>query len=436
MLINTIKQSVIALHSNTSFFLKAPKAAQNASVMHVAPHKMLTKPIVKTMQCSLAAIFQQKRHITAITVKQEQVRSLALVKKRHVVVGLAYQSDDCIYREHRKKSAEDQIQHLAARITEVCEQLNVIHTNAEQWIIAMPEYIVAEENNRFLTKEQLTTFKIAMCSITKKFPKLLLIAGTIASIRDLNADEMKTKEAMIRKAYDKNRWIMQEEENLVRSEEMKHGKISDPHNLNRNYLYHRNALSIFKDHNPREDTIKVIRNTCYIFNGGTCIARHDKVAPYDETRTVSFGQVTSLGKNMIFQPSNEKGNSNYINSTFGLEICYEHVHAVLKHECTNTNPPIPAPLMHIILARKVYFNPDNSYGTYVIKIGVGSAPKIMVADISARNENSCNQVILYKAHVFYTAAKDDPRASGLSKVEMTFSPKLTKDGTLNIKPEL
>jgi hypothetical protein len=142
-------------------------------------------------------------------------------------------------------------------------------------------------------------------------------------------------------------------------------------------------------------SVKVIRNTSYIFKDGACIARHDKTAPHNETRRVIFGNCISEEKNTLYQPGNKKGNASLINSTIGLEICYEHVHGVLKRECTKSNKAVAQPLMHFIISQITRIHPNNIHGDYLITVGTGGHPQIQ------RINPKASPVVLYRAHAFF-----------------------------------
>jgi hypothetical protein len=264
------------------------------------------------------------------------------------------------FQIYSKKSAIDKIAFLAQRIENLCEQQQDKDPTAV-WIITWRENAIWEPDSDQISNEVKKHFKNEMSQLTKKFPQLTLIAGTVRTQKQVK-DNVANKLTSIESYYKEHQWILNKENKLK-------------HDTDKTMQRHLERVNALQANNTAE--INVIRNTCYIFNNGN-IERHDKSSPY---RTEFFNSKGQRIPNSIFQPAKGR-NKNPIftiknplaQTTFeiGIEICREHFLGLLK-QTQKTKP-----LLHFVLSDRVEVTESNKYGSYFMHIDSLAKPALTI----------------------------------------------------------
>lgn len=252
------------------------------------------------------------------------------------VISLDLKMTDEGFIKYNALPVEDKIDLLYERMLKVCEELKKKEPNS-QWIIAWREYGITDANSKFISNEMKHYLKKTMQSLTKRYPQLTIIAGTVATKKHFSAAEYKSKLSKIKKYYKQHEWIYKSENQSAVEQK----------------LFHYKKLKELKK-KKIDEGIDVIRNTTYIFSENKCVARHDKVAPYFETANVGQRWVLMdenadltdmVNTNRVFQPGNKKNNSTRFTLKKAdismspidivFEICKEHIAGVVANEEKN-----------------------------------------------------------------------------------------------------
>lgn len=238
-------------------------------------------------------------------------------------------------------SASHKIALLAERIKQTCEDLAVKEPDA-MWVVAWREYGVSDKSHfKGLAPEIRTLLKKTMSELTKQYPQLTIIAGTVSTKKQIQNPEKLDK---IIQYYEDHSWVKEIEGQTLFAMESELAKTA--------------AIQ----HAGKENEIEVIRNTCYIFNKDQ-IWRHDKITPFFEKNNNDI--------NALYQPGNKKNISNsplctlshpYTNFpvTIGVDICNEHANGSLQKLSKDTA------LLPFVLSSSIPLMSDNMHGRVVL----------------------------------------------------------------------
>lgn len=258
------------------------------------------------------------------------------------------------------KSFEEQLKEIENRIREVCEILTREEKNANQWVISWREYgLYNGFHDRNITSTQKSLLKNTLSNLTKDYPKLTIIGGTVATKQDIDSQDLEKldrKKKGLEQAYNENIHLI----NLDDSNEFKNSR--------------RAAQDVQK---VSVQNFSIIRNTAYVFSNGTCIARHDKTIPFNEIRNCS----TST----IFRPGKGQSNSSYINENMSIEICREHELGLFAREVQiSASLKSQLSLIQFVLSDSIYFIPKNMVSPYAIYIDSQNQNRL-ITDIDKEN---------------------------------------------------
>ena len=222
------------------------------------------------------------------------------------------------------------------------------------------------------TTEVRELFKARLNILAQQYPNLTIIAGTLLT---KNFSESLDKLDEIETYYKKQAWVKNEEKNVDNKNE---------------FGLEENKIALLKKQAPLVE-YAFFRNTCYIFHGNE-IGMRDKIAPFEETQT-SYSQ-------LIFQPGNKKTISSHFKIThpttnaticFGVEICREHLFAVLKR--TSKKPC----LIHFLLSDTACLNVHHAHGDYVLQLDSTYIPKLIyLGNINDANHAGPVSIVLYQ----------------------------------------
>ncbi len=282
-----------------------------------------------------------------------------------IITALDVRDDQDEYGVYAHLSAVEKMVRIKKRIIDICEQLKKQHPNA-MWILAWQESAIFGKrglNNEFLGKgihsHLAARFKYQMSELTKRFPNLTIIAGTlpvrkpVQNIGQLNA---------IKRSYRPYQWISVVEKNVLEDD------LEAPYTLP--FKTHLNQVSIFIENKKQVPDLHAYSKICYIFtskNGEPKIFRHDKSAPFEETENEVWYDKKFKPHHIpdVFCPARPMHSKQIFTLEhpttkepidIGVEICREHVIGLLKH----LNPE-KKPLLHFILSASCYVDNNNMH---------------------------------------------------------------------------
>jgi len=292
-----------------------------------------------------------------------------------VIVALDINKNDDDFLEFDQLTAIEKIELIEKRIKAICEELETKEPSAA-WILTWREYGITDGiDKRAVSSEVKAIFKEKMINLTKQYPNLSIVAGTISTKKHFNSEQEKKLDA-IKEFYAEHGW-MKEQESKFKESKFKSDKQQQ-------IRKEKKKIKELKTSIPKEG-FDVVRNTCYLFSEGT-IWRHDKTAPMEETE----GNI-DLQK-AIFQPGGSVRNINSLCAVrhpvqkrtpinLGIEICREHEFAFLKKTSQGSKP-----LIHFIMSDTTNLNLDHIHGEYAIQLDSTYKPRLILTkdeDLSA-----------------------------------------------------
>jgi len=314
---------------------------------------------------------------------------------RVVVVALDLNAYDGTINDFTTLPADEKIDRIKIRIQLLCEQLKEKEPNAV-WLISWREYGITDSDSRSISNSSRIKLKKTMQELTKQYPNLNIIAGTVSTRKHLNTLDIDE----INKRYLMSHSVSELEQKLAKPDDQQR-------------LIHKNRIDTISNFNLGAD---VLRNTCYLFiNGKTFfgsptqdIQRHDKLAPFNETAenknyplavywhgkaraqksTFEINYLRSAG---LFDFTTE----NSFNVL--IEICREHGLNVGLEQLKDKK--IPLPLIHFVLSATCYLIPKNFAGNHVIHLDSRTKPRwveIVNLDIS---EKATNGIKVYQNNI-------------------------------------
>lgn len=271
-----------------------------------------------------------------------------------VVVALDISQDDPGFDLFTSQAFDVQLAILALKIREICRIFTIEKADQDQWIIAWREYGLTHTKFRYLTQQQKSRLKHDMSQITMEYPKLTIIAGSIATKR------------------------------LVKNLDKIRGAILEN-------CAQREITNVSEAQLIEQELLFLIRNTSYVFSNKKCIARCDKVFPVNETKYIH------KSKYARFRPGNNDGSGSYINQNIGIEICADHVAGVLS-SYTSSSQFIElkreVPCIQFVLSASTTLKMQHCVSPYVIHIDC-THPTSLLRTSSETNTN----VSLYSYNV-------------------------------------
>jgi len=258
-----------------------------------------------------------------------------------------------------EKPFATQLKDLEEHIRKVCQFLNTPENADKKWIIAWQEYGLTDgADNPYLSSAQKDEFKKVMQAITKDFKQLTIIGGTVSSSRPIPLRQKRraaNKISEIREAYRSNAYFNMDDK-------FRQHRVESEQRMRKNF--------------------DLIRNTCYVFANDACIARHDKVTPYGETKFLSTG---------VYRPGYEDSLSNIVQPEVGVEICLEHALGVMAKAL----PKELYPLLQIIVSASTTIQSSNCVSPYVIHVD-SRQPVRLITDVAEKDA----EVALYSYEIY------------------------------------
>ncbi len=248
-------------------------------------------------------------------------------------------------------TSAERLQFVVDHISEASEKLSKQYPN-HMIIYSLNEYFLQSSSSAFQSDQILKkSFKQTLSDLSKKFPNIVIIAGTLLTQKTFNDKAMiKERLKLIKSAYDHVQ-IYHQTPDLTDEE--------------------RTALKELTNEVANLQSLIVVRNTCYVFQDGEIIFRHDKTSAKGER-----GRAKIDHPHVIFQPG-KKGKKHDTSLTHfkmkhfktknpitcHIEICLEHqAGVVLKQEDLHS----PAGLIHFVLSDWTSINPYALVGKVAV----------------------------------------------------------------------
>ncbi len=272
--------------------------------------------------------------------------------KPHVVVGLDLNilNDEKENFKYKRLSAREKINLIRDAIIVICENLKKQELNGKlahnsMWIIGWQEWGITEYQSKFLTSESKSLFKKVMEQLVSQYKQLTIIAGTVASQRDISKDKFEKYSALIKKRID----------------DLKEKGFHSTENITEKLQ----ELKAAADNGPAY----MVRNTCFVFSFPSQTKKRSKaVSCFDTQDHIALEPELKLNANAVFYPGKH---TNFVfdlsypdgvtKLNVGVEICYEHKVGALKSVYKD---PVD---LHLIISDFVKDNPRYFHGVHAIQ---------------------------------------------------------------------
>jgi len=273
------------------------------------------------------------------------------------VVNLGMEESHPNREQYTHSSAKDQIDHLIKNIHIACRELKEKRPLA-MWLIGWQEYGVQGSEDHFLLPDEKKYFKKELAKISQQYPNLRILAGTVATERKFSGSKLLDKLQQTEQAYQDlhDQYTAQNGEEDNDECFVAHaGKVTQ-------------TLRELKNTQDDKKEVSIIRNTCYGFQDGEIIGRHDKIDPYEETYIQDQDRPEA-----VYQPAKGRNRPNIMKFTHpltgelievGVEICYEHQRSRLQNEVRGRRR---WPLFHTVLSATTNLEVGNVCGDYYIQ---------------------------------------------------------------------
>lgn len=249
-------------------------------------------------------------------------------KKEIALVVFDIDSD----KSFKKLKAVEKIELIKNRLHETCRILQKQNPRAT-WIVSWREYGIRERNTNSISNKIKNKFKKNMLSISKQYPNLIIIAGTVLVRKKRNVSHLEK----IKDYYSKLQWA-----DDIEKEENDH-----------EFKQHKKQIEILskKINEEKLKKIRVTSNKARVYYHGI-EKRHGKTTPFDENRNIS---------DAIYQPGKDKNLDPVIvidewphYFSIGIDICREHLNMFqyLKYTVENENDG-QKPLLHFIISATI-----------------------------------------------------------------------------------
>lgn len=270
----------------------------------------------------------------------------------------------------------NQIKLLSEQIIKVCEQFQALHPDCDDWIVTWPEYGVRDEPAKFASKEAKAHLKVVMQALTKRFPKLTVVAPIATKCCSCELKKNPNRLQSIKKYFNEKQEIVRAPLDLV--------------DYDLSYKVDQFTLS-------EVELYYIVRNTSYVFSSGKCMTRHDKMTPYN--KELWDTPIKPPQYNVFFQSGNKKGNQPYFtlpNSQLevGLEICLEHQKSVLKKiRIKEKKNPLA---FHLLMSNSTSVRQENIFGEHFLQVDSKYLPELF----TTRPENELSaSVFAYESTI-------------------------------------
>lgn len=231
---------------------------------------------------------------------------------------------------YEKLKADQKIDLLATRISEVCELLKKQKPDA-RWIIGWREYGIRDVSRRSISDATRMKLKTTMKALSKHYPNLIIIAGSVLTRKEKKVSEL----SKLIPYYDRLKWL----ENI---ESQQSEYLEDQYLL----AYRNKIQKLLSKYLDNDQKITVTANKARIYYHGD-EKRHGKIAPYYETQ--------GLGELAVYQPGKGKNLSPIVKIddklSMAISICRE-MHPGFDF-VRKSHPKDCPPLLHFVLSYSI-----------------------------------------------------------------------------------
>lgn len=215
--------------------------------------------------------------------------------------------------DERFAAMEKQVEKVASTVTNLGTDIQA--ANAFHAIFAAPEYFFTApgKTRAALTVKQKDLLYLRLAALSKKYPKILMIPGSVFFKEEVNTltDLNKMKSHLIMSEITAKKTLAKRDYEDVLTGWTTGGGSHIP------------ALKDIAEELDEGVTGERVRNVAYIFLGGDRQAMYDKHVDFTEAMGVS-------PDNLFFIPGTQDQCPVIGNFKFGLEICFDHASAVLS----------------------------------------------------------------------------------------------------------
>ena len=127
---------------------------------------------------------------------------------RIAIVALDINKNHPNFKKNISVSASEQFISFQSYIKKTCEELKKSEPNSV-WVIGWSEYGIKHFSSRFIPNELKKIFKAYMQDLTREYPQLIIVAGTIATKKHFNKFVYKEKLEQIKEYYAENKWVQE-----------------------------------------------------------------------------------------------------------------------------------------------------------------------------------------------------------------------------------
>lgn len=327
-----LQRLVLLLASNNTFHVEKDFIRWQLAQTYQTLNKALMSNSIST---------QAKHSITILKSTIENNKTIqnpihSMPKGKIAIIALDILKDDGPNDAYYNKMfAEQKIDAIIKAIREICKQMSS-KEDESMWIVVWREYGLYNLGSRYVSTETKKYLKSSMEMLCKDYPKLTVLAGTIATKKFFEAAKSHAKAEKLKSYYS------------VLEQTFTGNKPK--------FHLHKNAVEQSAKH--LDQGIFVARNTLYVFQTieqRFVCKRHDKTYPSEEINETAKDNIPFL-----FQPGKGRnvstriklvhpvtGESFYITT----EICVEHVAKAGQHEYTPSS-------LHFLVSDSMVIDPN------------------------------------------------------------------------------
>ncbi|MEO8401393.1 MAG: hypothetical protein ABI597_06280 [Gammaproteobacteria bacterium] len=276
------------------------------------------------------------------------------------IVVLNKQRAHKFYSRYFSLSAKDQIDNLFFSIEKACEELAVKAPDST-WIITACEYVIDKQLDNKLKKY----FKNGLANIIQKFPKLIIIPGTISSEHryDLTQDKSKLL-AKLKKMDDSYDTLMKTNGYIYSATLARHTKET-----------------LRKIQNNRIDPrigseYKIYSNNCYRIQNSNM----SHIQKFKKTNTLAMDAHNT--EPFLCEAGTESHFFKFEELEVGVEVCADHATAIVLEEGRNRIRP----LIHFLLSDYVSVLAERIFGDLFVQANTRTYPRLIVNHPDAQSQ--------------------------------------------------
>lgn len=301
------------------------------------------------------------------------------------IIVLDVHTREKFYADFHEKSANEKIQHFSEVIEEAMKQFEQKSDNNMK-IFVWREHAISDPNSKFSNNETRKILKVKMQELAKRYPNICIIAGTIATKKEINNYTLKHYEE-IEKAYS-DPILTDSRNHVVVSSQNK----TKPTQASLHYTQLEKTKNMSK--------VTVVFNSCYVFQGENTY-RRDKLVPFHETEEKhKKNKQINMSGDIVFRPGVGKTAHPFITIintntnqplVIGIEICIEHKKRYLMDVMDRRNFT-EKPMIHFVISDAVHVDPNSICANYFMYVDSHNKPRLVVMDTTENQQVNYYQI--------------------------------------------